>query len=463
MSAIRSAAALVALLAGAVPGGTALAQSRVGEVTFVQGLVSAQRPGAAPRLLDRGEPLFEGEVVTTGARAYAQLQLADGTRMTLRPDTGFAVSQLSQQSGQESLTMQLLRGGLRAITGLISRSGPDRMRIQTTTATIGVRGTEFDARLCTTDCAQEQRSARPAPAAQPQADVVGRVATLDGSVTATTATGATRMLAPGAALFGGDTVRTAAGAVAVIAFRDRSVVTLTGGSEFRLQEVRFRPAAPGEDSLVLRLVTGGLRVLSGALATRRPAAVRVETTTATIGVRGTGLDVRLGEDCVGAVCKADSTFVYVWARLAFIAADGREVDVPADRAAVFGGARAAPVVLEAVPAFFLKETAPRPDTVEIDFDRLFAVRRLEDVPPGLYVGVRVGNVTLGAVGGESIDLGPFEAGLLREGSQQPERIEPLPAFLFSDPFPIPDGRNPNVRLIELLGLGGQGSLECEVR
>jgi hypothetical protein len=134
------------------------AQEVVGEVLFAQGAITAQRGTETPRFLVQGDPLVRGEVISTGARGFAQLALKDGTRLSLRPNTRFNVTGYSQQAGSESLAMELLRGGLRAVSGLISKAGPDRMRVQTGTATIGVRGTEFDARLCQGDCAAEQRA-----------------------------------------------------------------------------------------------------------------------------------------------------------------------------------------------------------------------------------------------------------------------------------------------------------------
>ena len=70
-------------------------------------------------------------------------------------------------------------GGLRAVTGLISKAGPDRVRLVTPTATVGIRGTEFDARLCGPECRLEAQGIPAAVPATPQ-DVTAE--TMDGSV-----------------------------------------------------------------------------------------------------------------------------------------------------------------------------------------------------------------------------------------------------------------------------------------
>jgi hypothetical protein len=93
---------------------------------------------------------------------------------------------------------------------------------------------------------------------------------------------------------------------------------------------------------------------------------------------------------------------------------------------------------------------------------LFAVRRFDDAAPGLYVGVRKGNVNFGSAAGFFVDLGPFEAAFLAEGGSRPVRIEPLPGFLFNDPFPLPDEVDLRpLRLIEIVGPGRlSGSDQC---
>ena len=76
------------------------------------------------------------------------------------------------EAAPESLLLGLLKGGLRVATGLIGKRNPAAVSFSTPTATIGIRGTEFDARLCEDDCAAEER---PGPRAE-----VARVVELGG-------------------------------------------------------------------------------------------------------------------------------------------------------------------------------------------------------------------------------------------------------------------------------------------
>jgi hypothetical protein len=452
-------AASTAVVAGSP---AASAAEVVGEVLFAQGAITAERAGEPPRFLVPGDSLARGDVISTGARGFAQLALKDGTRLSLRPNTRFNVTGFSQQPGSENLAMELLRGGLRAISGLISKAGPDRMRVQAGTATIGVRGTEFDARLCEGDCAAEQRAGGTARGLA-QERVVARVARLNGTASAADAKGAVRALAQDAALFEGETVRTAAVSSVVLAFRDQSVMTVAPASELRLESVRVGASAT-EGSFVVRLLTGGLRLITGQIARANPRAVRVQTSTATIGVRGTEFDVVLALHCVAGVCTP-STFTEVRAGTITMALPGgQEIEVPAGLAGLLDPKTASPQVLKSLPAgVSLGDTAPLPGTIRIDFKSLFSVTSASEVPPGLYVAVTSGNVSI--QGGEGvIDLGPSEAAALLQGQGRPVRLQAVPVFILNDPVPRPDAAGNSGRMLPLLGIGPDaGAAACEVR
>lgn len=124
----------------------ALAQ---GTVEHLSGTLSAQRPDGAARLLSEKSAVREGDVVTTGANTYAQIRFTDGGRITLRPDSqmrieGYRFEERAPE--KDNFLFSLIKGGMRAITGLISKRGNrDAYRLRTPTATVGIRGTDFNA------------------------------------------------------------------------------------------------------------------------------------------------------------------------------------------------------------------------------------------------------------------------------------------------------------------------------
>ena len=151
-----------------------------GSVALAQGSVTDQATDGTSRQLKDGDTVYPGDAFTLGDDSYLDLDLEDGGRILLRPDTTFQIQEyhfdpdahpapgeqpllaVSQQK-PESAFFSLVKGGLRAVDGLIGQSKPQNYAIATPVATIGVRGTAFDVRYCGDDCADE-KDATGAPA-----------------------------------------------------------------------------------------------------------------------------------------------------------------------------------------------------------------------------------------------------------------------------------------------------------
>ncbi|MBL8482579.1 MAG: FecR domain-containing protein, partial [Rhodocyclaceae bacterium] len=265
--------ALACLAAGAVA-----AEDTVGSIVFAQGVTTSQRGDAAARLVGKGEVLSAGDVISTGSGSVAILELNDGSRMTLRPATRFAVEGLNTEQGKESAILQLFRGGLRALTGFVSKRNPEAFKVRTPTATIGIRGTDFDARLCEADCAAE--ATRLGQAQSSAVQVAARALQVQGTVVARSAGGEVRQLADGGPVYAGDTVETDRRGQAVLAFRDDTRFTLQAGTRFAVQNYRY-DAASGSGNALFRLLKGGLRAFTGLIGKRDPASFRIGTAVAT--------------------------------------------------------------------------------------------------------------------------------------------------------------------------------------
>jgi hypothetical protein len=118
--------------------------ARIGVFKQVQGQAWQGREQTR-RAVAPGEPVLVGERLSTGRSGAASLVLKDGTVLTLGPDTTVDLSQFQfDTTTQEgSFGLDLLQGSLRVITGLLAKINPDRFRITTPTAVVGVRGTDF--------------------------------------------------------------------------------------------------------------------------------------------------------------------------------------------------------------------------------------------------------------------------------------------------------------------------------
>jgi hypothetical protein len=88
-------------------------------------------------------PVFKGDVIATGPSGEAQVQLLDQTRLVVGPNSRLEIDSFvySGNGTAQQVSLNAVRGAFRFITG---HSQKTAYTIRTPTATIGVRGTEFD-------------------------------------------------------------------------------------------------------------------------------------------------------------------------------------------------------------------------------------------------------------------------------------------------------------------------------
>jgi hypothetical protein len=118
-----------------------------GEAEYVTGVVQVTGASGAAHTLRKGDAVNEGDTLTTGAGASAQVRMRDGGMVAVRPDTRMKFDSFKfsgKQDGSEQYFVSLFKGGFRAITGLIGRLNKETYRITTPTATIGIRGTDHE-------------------------------------------------------------------------------------------------------------------------------------------------------------------------------------------------------------------------------------------------------------------------------------------------------------------------------
>jgi hypothetical protein len=136
-----------------------------GTATLVTGHVSAATPSGEVRDIVKGGPVYEGEVIVTSSSSYVNIAFSDGGRVLLRPESRFQIERYqyagaatttaqaaNQPVRQESAFFRLLKGGFRAVSGLIGHTRREDYAVQTPVATIGIRGTDYEVRLCNGDC-----------------------------------------------------------------------------------------------------------------------------------------------------------------------------------------------------------------------------------------------------------------------------------------------------------------------
>lgn len=425
-------------------GASAFAQS-AGEVEFSRGVAFAQTPGQMPRTMGKGLALNEGDRLTTSDGSTAIFKLQDGTRMTLRPNSEMIVQkyQFKEGSTQNSMVMQLLRGGFRAITGLISKSSPDAARVQTATATIGIRGTDFDARICGPECkAESAKVTEPSRvnAVLASAKLVG----VQGDIFAADGAGVRRRMVDGASVYPGEVVQTGPGAKVVLAFRDESRLTLGANTQFRVDSFVFDNKNPTEGKFLVTLLRGSLRALTGLIGKSNTRNVGFTTPTATIGIRGTGLDM----DC----SEADCSF-FTWLGTIEVTPNGQTAlqTLQAGQGLFVGKSGIRPLTAPTL------DNLQRPDTVPVNVQQLFASGSVSPDDEGLFVFVRDGHIEIVSTK-EALQLGRGETGYAGLDGKT-GRPANMPLFIQYDKVPLPNTTNPV--LLNLLGdLGTGANKQC---
>jgi hypothetical protein len=125
-----------------------------GHVMFVNGSVQITNSAAQTRLLQKGDVVNESDTVITAKDSSAQIKMRDGGYIVIRPDSQLKFDSFifsGKEDGSERSFFSLIKGGIRAITGLIGQRNKKSYRITTPDSTIGIRGTDHETYVVTAD------------------------------------------------------------------------------------------------------------------------------------------------------------------------------------------------------------------------------------------------------------------------------------------------------------------------
>ncbi len=177
------------------------AAAAAGEVLLITGQGTATDPASGTvRALAKGDGVQAGEIISSGTNSYVNLKFTDGSFILLRPNTRFVIeayaldaktaaavaatppaasaapakpatattpprpavaaapslpAAATQPSDTSRAFFRLLRGGFRAVSGVIGKVNQNEYRISTPVATIGIRGTDYVVVICDAACARD--------------------------------------------------------------------------------------------------------------------------------------------------------------------------------------------------------------------------------------------------------------------------------------------------------------------
>ncbi|MGD0959302.1 MAG: FecR domain-containing protein [Methylomonas sp.] len=370
-----------------------------------------------------------GDVVTTELDSSVMLLFADKGQLALRPESEFLIKAFHYEEAkpaEDNLVISLLKGGLRTITGYVSKRGNrDAYRLESATATMGIRGTDYTARLCEADCEIEQAQYhRIAPSIS---GIIGRVAELEGGLSRGV-DGNYAAINKADALFEHDELHMGAGGYALLVFIDGARLLLQAGGTLKISQYQYDPANRQNDSMVINLITGAARISSGSIAKNSADKARFNTAAATVGLRGASLDLRCGRQ-QDAECDGE-LFVKLRQGEANIKAGNQELMLAAGQAAYVAGPDQAPVLTGDLPQAMEDNPYPLPENMPVEMNGEFGLGA-QKVAPGLYVTVNEGGVVL-TEANSNVVIVKGETGYSPLGGNAPELLSISPAFLNND-------------------------------
>lgn len=145
----------VEILAGpAVPlsfaqAGDALLDRPIGEVSSLNGIARVQRADGTRTNLHEGDPIFQGDVVSTGVGSDLGILFMDNTVFSLSANARMVIDELiyNPSSTTNSMGISLIQGTFVFVTGKVAPTG--EMDVETPVGTIGIRGTTVGVRIAT--------------------------------------------------------------------------------------------------------------------------------------------------------------------------------------------------------------------------------------------------------------------------------------------------------------------------
>ena len=118
--------------------------ANIGTVAAFRGTASISRDGESLNVVS-GMNIERHDQVLTKEKTRMQVILKDNTVVTIGSNSSFGFLEFSMQEGKERVSMKADGGFFRSVTGAIGKVAPERFKVHTVSATIGIRGTDFSA------------------------------------------------------------------------------------------------------------------------------------------------------------------------------------------------------------------------------------------------------------------------------------------------------------------------------
>lgn len=122
-------------------------QPVAGHVIWTSGEVSSIQPDKVVRPLAKGDLVHPGDVISTGPDSHVQILMTDQGLVALRPESSLKLTAYvyeGRNDGTERAVVDLIKGGVRSITGAIGAAKKDNQILRGGNVLVGIRGTDHE-------------------------------------------------------------------------------------------------------------------------------------------------------------------------------------------------------------------------------------------------------------------------------------------------------------------------------
>jgi hypothetical protein len=116
----------------------------IGHVDSLEGSVVAIRTDGTKVELKNGDPVYQGDTLETGADGAVGVVLADETTFSMADNGQIILDEMiyDPATSEGSIAFTAAKGVYTFVSGVIAKTDPDAMIVNTPVATIGIRGTQ---------------------------------------------------------------------------------------------------------------------------------------------------------------------------------------------------------------------------------------------------------------------------------------------------------------------------------
>jgi ferric-dicitrate binding protein FerR (iron transport regulator) len=118
----------------------------IGSVMAFKGSAEIVRQGQSIEVKN-GTDVKQKDEIKTKDNSRVQVMLNDDTVVTIGANSSFSFEEFSQEADKEKVSMRANFGFFRSVSGKIGKVAPERFKVKTASATIGIRGTDFSGNI----------------------------------------------------------------------------------------------------------------------------------------------------------------------------------------------------------------------------------------------------------------------------------------------------------------------------